>query len=249
MLKFYTKIRLFIRLKTKLFILITTFIFIGIISIDAKTIKFSGFEWSAKSGYEFPGKNFWREDNAFVDKNGYLHLKIQKIGNDWTTAEVVSNEQFGYGKITFEIVSNIANLDKNVVFGLFNYPKKNNAVNGAGEIDIEFAKWGKENANIGNYTVCSDNNANFKLNTKFPVSTKNDDSSHSITRTVDNVFFQSFQDFTESNLLSSWNFKHENISKIKMPIRINLWLFNGQPPSNLTDTEIIVKSVKFEKMS
>jgi hypothetical protein len=229
------------RKKLNYFLVIAT-VFCIFSSATAQTFEFSGFKWKTKNGYNFPGKNYWRNDNVRVDEKGFLHLKIRKVDNVWTTAEVISIKEFGYGTVSFEVIGSLQNLDKNVVLGLFQYPAK---TDGAGEIDIEFAKWGNEKGNVGNFTAVSDKDSNFSLTDNFDFFSDQNLTLHSFERTSKSVFFRSFQTPDSATPFHKWKFENENISKIPLPIHINFWLFRGQPPSNLQDAEIIIKSVKF----
>ncbi len=229
------------------FVIGCAMVFCAINSVTAQTLDFAGFKWKTKNGYDFPGKNYWRDDNVSVDEKGFLHLKIRKVGDVWTTAEVFSIEEFSYGTVSFEVIGSLQNLDKNIVLGLFQYPTSKSKADGAGEIDIEFAKWGNEKGKAGNFTVVSDKNNNFSLTTKFEFFSDYDITLHTFERTSKSVFFKSFQTADSIEPFYKWQFENENVSKIALPIHINFWLFRGQPPSNLQDAEIIIKSVKFIK--
>jgi hypothetical protein len=229
------------------YILVIAMVFCIFTLAKAQTLDFAGFKWKTKNGYDFPGKNYWRDDNVSVDEKGFLHLKIRKIDDVWTTAEVFSVEEFSYGTVSFEVIGSLQNLDKNVVLGLFQYPTSKSKADGAGEIDIEFAKWGNEKGKIGNFTAVSDKNNNFSLTDKFDFSSDQNLTLHTFERTSKSVFFQSFQAADSLTPFHKWKFENENISKIPLPIHINFWLFRAQPPSNLQDAEIIIKSVKFIK--
>jgi len=123
-------------------------------SSPAKTLRFAGYDWVAKSAtHEGPGPNNWNENNVWVDQGGYLHLKLTKQGDRWYCAEVLTKDRLGFGRYQFWVVGRLDRLDPNVVLGLFNYPTPDVGPDGTNEIDIEFAQWGKPEAPIGNYTV------------------------------------------------------------------------------------------------
>jgi len=120
-------------------------------SLPAKTIIFSGYEWTVKSGtHQGPGPNDWDERNVWVDQSGYLHLKLTKHGDRWYCAEVLTKDRLGFGRYQFWVVGRLDRLDPTVVFGLFNYPMSDVGPDGTNEIDIEFAQWGKPKALMGN---------------------------------------------------------------------------------------------------
>jgi beta-glucanase (GH16 family) len=218
-------------------------------AIYGKTIEFSGLTWKIRNdGQGSPAANFWRRDNVWLDENGRLHLKIRKFGDVWTCAELQTVEKFLYGNFQFEIIGRIDEFDKNIVFGLFKYPNEINR-DGFDEIDIEFSKWGKDENNNGNFTVYNDAKAYTEKTHNFKFSLQGTHTTHAFTRTPESIYFQSFHGHNLSNKIYEWNYSGNNISKTPMPIYLNLWLFRGMPPSDLQESEIIIKSVKFEKLS
>jgi|SRR6185369_2238688 len=70
-------------------------------SQDADSILFSGYTWYIKNSESLigPSPNYWQTRNAWVDQNGYLHLKItqDKKENRWFCAEVYSKDLFSFG--------------------------------------------------------------------------------------------------------------------------------------------------------
>jgi hypothetical protein len=220
---------------------------------EAKALYFSGFEWTVReTGKGAPGNNFWHEDNVWVDENGFLHLVMRQRDGVWTCAEIKTKERFQFGKFTFEIIGRIDRLDKNVVLGLFNYPQEFGR-DGSDEVDIEFAKWGKDGNNNGNYTVWANQKGVAERTHNFPFALTNDNSTHTYTRTPQNVSFQSFYGHNTKDLIYEWNFAPANpekhISPVPMPLYLNLWLFRGNPPSDGERVEIIVRRIEFSKMS
>src|SRR6516225_6734790 len=148
-------------------------------SSPAKTIRFAGYDWVAKSAtHEGPGPNNWNENNVWVDQGGYLHLKLTKQGDRWYCAEVSTEDRLGFGRYQFWVVGRVDRLDPNVVLGLFNYPTPDVGPDGTHEIDIEFAKWGKPQAPIGNYTVWPAKKGLNNAHYTFPMQLNNDKTTH-----------------------------------------------------------------------
>jgi hypothetical protein len=217
--------------------------------MEANEILFSGLKWKIRNdGQGSPAENFWRQDNVWLDEKGWLHLKIRKVGDVWTCAELQTVDKFLYGKFEFEIIGRIDEFDKNIVFGLFKYPQEENR-DGFDEIDIEFSKWGKDENNNGNFTVYNNTKAHTEKTHNFKFSLQGTHTTHTFTRTQESVYFQSFHGHKRQNKIYEWNYFSNNISKTPMPIYLNFWLFKGQPPSDLQEYEIIIKNVKFEKLS
>ena len=73
--------------------------------LEAKTIFFSGYNWTVKNspGKVGPGPNYFSDsaNNVWVDTQGRLHLKITKRNGRWYCAEVISEVSFGYGEHLF----------------------------------------------------------------------------------------------------------------------------------------------------
>jgi len=90
--------------------------------------------------------------NETVDANGYLHLKIAKVGQTWHDAELWTQNNFGFGTFNivvqadpsvFSYVGNTTSWNKDTVFSPFLYgPLNGIGKEGANEIDFaEFATW------------------------------------------------------------------------------------------------------------
>lgn len=217
-------------------------------------LRFSNYTWYIKSGAFTPGPNIWNSKNAFVDSIGRLHLMItyNQMNQKWECAEIWTTESLGFGTYEWYVEAAVDVLDKNIVFGLFNYPDSSNMLDGTNEIDIEYAKWGIEKNKIGNYTVWP----SFLI----PGFT-NQSSSFNITlsqnKTVqqfrwypNKIIFQSFKNWNKDKkyLVFKKNYRPKNamlyIPQSPLRIHINLWLFKGLPPSNNQPVEIIIQSFK-----
>lgn len=215
--------------------------------INGKTIEFSGFTFEVREGFGAPANNFWREENVWVDELGRLHLKVRKVGNTWTCAELKTTEKFLYGKFSFEIIGRLDKLDKNLVFGIFQYPTEKNR-DGFDEIDIEFTKWGEENNGYGNYTVYSRHQSFVEKNHNFNFNLFGTHTTQIFIRKPESVLFQSFHGHTQKNKIQEKLFSGDYLSPKPMPIYLNFWLFRSMPPKVEENLEIIVKSFKFEKI-
>ncbi|HEY0612125.1 MAG TPA: glycoside hydrolase family 16 protein [Chitinophaga sp.] len=104
-----------------------------------RTISFSGINWTVRdqAGTSGPHDNYWSgsTSNVWVDAAGHLHLKIRKDAatGRWYCSEVTSQQTFGYGSYVWKIEAALDLLDKNIVFGLFNYKSGDD---GHHEVDI-----------------------------------------------------------------------------------------------------------------
>jgi len=221
------------------------------------TISFSGYKWYVKDVTgEGPGPNNWNPKNVWVDSTGKLHLMISynSLTQKWECSEVWSTTSLGFGKYEWFIDGKIDLLDKNVVFGLFNYPTASIGPDGTNEIDIEYAKWGVDGSNIGNFSVWP---AKFINNyqdwsASFPVALNGTYTTQRFTWTSGSVSFQSLNGWVtdNSNPISSKIFtpshtKANNyIPQKAEPVHMNLWLFRGNAPSNNAPVEVIISKFK-----
>ncbi|HEY3390967.1 MAG TPA: hypothetical protein VGK38_15415 [Prolixibacteraceae bacterium] len=217
-----------------------------------RVISFSGYHWVVKSsvntitGTMGPGNNYFSDSkkNVWVDKNGWLHLKITLRKNKWYCAEVTLTKPLGYKKYAFSILSQINQYHPNVVGGLFTYL---DGTDNAEEIDIEFSKWGNEKKVNTQYSVqpseINENTQNFDLN--------GNASTHVFNWQPGSVDFVSYLGNdsslpTDSALIiKKWKYSGKDVPvNLNGKVHINLWIFRGvkiDPADNL-ETEMIVKS-------
>lgn len=211
-------------------------------------INFSGYTWWVKNGTGGPGPNLWSDSDSsvWVDKSGFLHLKIRKTGNNWYCSEVNLNASLGYGSYKFIIESDLADFNKNIVAGLFLYEDDSK------EIDIEFARWGNTLTVPGWYTVqpppyTAGNQHSFDIDTGTLLST------HSFDWLPDKTYFKSIKGVEEvvppnNNLLAEWTYTGNPQPTVGNELlHINFWLFHGNPPSDKAEAEIIIRSFNFRR--
>jgi len=219
-------------------------------------LSFSNYTWNVKSGSATPGPNSWNPNNAYVDSNGRLHLRItfDSITKKWDCAEVWTTDTLGFGTYEWYLEGPIDQLDKNIVLGLFNYPASPKVPDATNEIDIEFAKWGIETNKAGNFTVWPATLLNGFTNQTYPfkVSHIYPKTSHRFIWSASSVIFQSYKGWNMEidSLIARRSFKSKNpklfIPHTAEPVHLNLWLFKGMPPSNNKPVEIIID--KFQKI-
>jgi len=75
-------------------------------------------------------------------------------------------------------------------------------------------------------------------------------STHRINWASESINFLSFNNNREiepyGSTINSWSYVGPNIpNRAKETIRINLWMFNSQPPSNEDEVEIVITDFKF----
>jgi hypothetical protein len=219
---------------------------------EAKTIRFSGYDWTVKSGVTLgPGPNNWDENNVWVDDRGDLHLLLTTRDGQWYCSEVSLNDRLGFGRYQIFVIGRIDTLDPNVVLGLFNYPTPDVGPDGTNEIDIEFAKWSDPKAPIGNYTVWPTTTTKGPVSKRFPVHLTGTYTTHRFFWNSTSVFFQSLHGHYDDNTgqFGQWKYQPTNplsyIPQNPMHIHLNLWLRHGQPPVNSQSVEVVVRSFTF----
>jgi hypothetical protein len=217
-----------------------------------QTVKFGGYEWRVKSGERLgPGPNAWEPANVWVDSKGWLHLKIAQKDGKWTCAEVGMTKRLGFGTYEFQIEGWVDRLDRNVVLGLFNYPTRDVGGDSTHEIDIEFARWGLENAPIGNYTVWPAKKEAKQTSETFRFTLTDALTTHRFHWKSESLLFESLRGRGEkrNDLFHRWRFEPEDfaqrISQQPMPILLNLWLFRGSAPTDGKEVEIVVRRFRF----
>jgi len=218
----------------------------------AKTIYFARYDWTVKSGNNIgPGPNSWDEDNVWIDENGFLHLILSKRDGQWYCAQVSMLHRLGFGRYQFWVTGRIDQLDSNVVFGLFNYPPPDVGPDGTHEIDIEFARWGKPSASIGNYTVWPVKKGLNSAHHFFSVELSGDNTTQRFIWGPTSVSFQSLVGHVDDDTGEFAVWRHQPVDAANfggdnpMPVEMNLWLFKGQPPQNGQEVELIVRSFNF----
>lgn len=223
----------------------------GSLSLEGGTVQFAGYDWTVKSGTGGPGPNIWDERNVWVDDQGWLHLKIARRDDRWSCAEVVMQQRLGFGAYDFEIGGRLDLLDDYVVLGLFNYPPSDVGPDGTHEIDIEFARWGQSGNPAGNYVVWPAQAGLRQQSETFAFTQRQELTRHRFLWSRTRVVFGSWggQTTQPSEQLGSWTFSPsapaESISTQAMPVHMNLWLFQGRPPKNGQEVEIVIRAFRF----
>ena len=105
-----------------------------------KTLRFSGYEWEVRQARNNPGgsRNDYDASNGWVDGNGFLHLRIARQGDRWTSADVELSRSLGYGSYRF-VVHDVSRLEPSAVLAFFT----SDITGASGEMDIEISRWGE----------------------------------------------------------------------------------------------------------
>lgn len=218
----------------------------------ATTLHFSGYDWTVKSGNDLgPGPCDWSDSNAWVDASGALHLKISNVDGAWYCAEIESVQRLGFGEYQFWVEGAIDTLDQNVVLGLFDYPTPDVGADGTNEIDIEIARWGHPEWPNLNYTVWpaqaglapGSKTYSFSLNGTF--------TTQRFTWRRGSILFRSLNGHRNDNQfpIAKWSYAPakaaKHIPQKPLPVHLNLWLFEGHPPTDGQEVEIVIRSFTY----
>lgn len=110
--------------------------------VVSKIIHFSGYDWNVRSAASDRGgePNAYDPENAWVDQNGYLHLRMQYRDGQWSCAEVSMTRSLGYGSYMF-VVQDTGHLSPSAVLGLYTMDDlRTDDVRS--ELDVELSRWG-----------------------------------------------------------------------------------------------------------
>ena len=224
-----------------------------------RVITFSGYRWLVKSssdtesGTVGPGNNYFSDSkkNAWIDKKGWLHLKITTRRGKRYCAEVTLDQPLGYKKYIFQVASKVDQFHPNVVGGIFTYLS---GTDGAEEIDLEFSRWGNGS---------SLNNAQYVLQPfdslgnihPFRLNQKGDATTHLFDWKPGRIDFISYHGHSSSTpsdssmMINEWQyFGHDVPVDPNGRIHINLWIFHRDRinRSERVNGELIIK--RFEAL-
>jgi hypothetical protein len=220
-----------------------------------RRIQFSGYNWLLKS-YPVPagpGPNYWSEstNNAWVDGQGRLHLRITYQGGQWQCPELISERSFGYGHYVWELDSP-PDLDPNAVLGLFTW--NNDCAFTHREIDVELSRWGNAaDPNNSQFVVQPWDAPNHRL--RYPLPNGQVPAVHRFLWESNQVSFLSLRGGysgppNSDDILQSWVFTNSGaVPQPEAGVRMNLWLRDGLPPADGQEIEVICKRFAFASLS
>lgn len=216
-----------------------------------RRFDFSDYNWSVKSSIDVvgPGPNYFSDstNNVWLDALGQLHLRITNRSNNWQCAEVVTRRTFGYGQYRFSIGSPVGTLNRRVILGLFTW--SDDDAYDHREIDVEFSRWNNASDTNAAQFVVQPFDVNGHL-IRFPVPADVTNSTSSFIWQSNRVDFQSVSgDFASlpeaTNILKEWSYQLTVPPTGDENIRINLWLYQGNPPSDNQEAEVIIRKFEF----
>lgn len=114
----------------------------------------AGATWQVKeSASAGPGPNRWHRSSVELGSQGSLKLRVKKnAAGQWECAEIQRVGATGYGTFTFRTTSSVVPANQRSVLGLFSY-QHDTPAEGHEEIDIEYARWGRQGLGPGSLSV------------------------------------------------------------------------------------------------
>lgn len=93
----------------------------------AKQLQFSGYDWDVRRrGSDRGGANEYSAENASVDADGALRLKLVQRAQRWTSAEVSLTRPLGYGTYVF-VIRDMSTVDPAAALELFTFDEAGRA--------------------------------------------------------------------------------------------------------------------------
>jgi hypothetical protein len=121
--------------------------------IVSKVIHFSGYDWAVRTAASDRGgrSNIYDPANAWTDKNGFLHLRMEEHDGVWSCAEVNLTRSLGYGSYIF-VVQDASHLAPSDVLALYTVDDFRTD-NVRSELDVELSRWGLAESKNAQYVV------------------------------------------------------------------------------------------------
>jgi hypothetical protein len=116
----------------------------------AKKLRFGGYEWEVRQtpGRPAESQTVYDPANAWVDENGFLHLRIARSSGGWTSADLGLTRSLGYGSYYF-VVRDISALDPSAVLSI----STRDDSGPYREMNIQISRWGQTAGKNAQYVV------------------------------------------------------------------------------------------------
>ncbi len=231
---------------------LTIFLF-STISLFAQTITWKGHPWRLTHG-GMAGVAKGDPANVQVDTNGYLHLAIVQHDGKWTSSELFTTDNLGFGTYQWVVQGDVYKMDPSTVLGLFTYgPVKHIGMDAENEIDIEFSQWNKTckgcDADFTVYPSTGNHKPkgaaswedNFFVSGETLTTARMEWHSGEIIFTIMN----GMQPLgTTANVIKTESYKSDttNIPQVPVPVGINLWCFQATPSK---DQSVVIQDFQF----
>ena len=204
--------------------------------LPRRSIRFAGRRWWVKRASEpvGPGQNRFGDttESVEVHADGSLSLRVRRTGDRWMCAEIIGEEVTGDGTYEWTILSDLNDLERNVVCGMFTWSAETTHFHR--ELDIEVSAWGRENGVGGQFVVQ-------------PAEHKGHRQAFGVPRLAS---WQCSLDWASSSVtfragaVPPWTFDGDGVPPPgSAHPRINLWLYGGVAPH--VDRPVVVRFADF----
>ena len=118
-----------------------------------KRLRFSNYDWDVRQvGSDRNGSpHTYAPENASVDAQGFLHLRISRSPDGWSCSEVALPRSLGYGTYAFT-VADVSKLDPATVLSIFTWDAKGTDQDRR-EVDLVISQWGNPKGSNAQYIV------------------------------------------------------------------------------------------------
>jgi len=210
-----------------------------VVHAEARFVQFAGRDWVVRPDgrNESPGGNNWSDDqrSVWVDEQGALHLKVRRVGGRWTAAEVHTELADGPVHLEIDVATPMADLDPQVVAGLFVYKDDEH------EVDIELSQWGGGNGFNAQYAVAPYGPGDRH---RFVIPAHQTDVHHVLDWRLDRVALESRG---PDRAYAEWRWSGDKLAdRSGYRLHLNLWLYEAKPPVNRREVEFVVRSLRIE---
>lgn len=199
-------------------------------SLKTTSFNWSGMDWTIKkASHANPGPNDWSENNVYIDKSGFLHLKVVPTEQGCSSSEIISTKKYGAGAYSVVLKTAPVEWPSNLVFGFFNYPQKYGLLN---------------------YTVWPTDPALTRIthNSILPLFKE---ATFSFVRAVSEEG-QAKVNYASNvnNVVYTWSLQgNDKVSSADMPLILNLWCYKGSNKDLKLPFEIVIKSVHYTPLN
>jgi hypothetical protein len=223
----------------------------GAASAATRTIWFSGLRWDVRDEPRpaGPGPNRFSDSRrtVWLDDRRRLHLRIERRHGHWYCAELTTEHALGYGTYRFHVTGRLADLDPNVVLGLFTWDDHGGEHHR--EIDVELSRWGDPSGANAQFVVQpyrTPENIH-----RFDIAGPRAGTTQAFDWTAERVEFWSLWGhvdpaMTSEGLIDHWvNAGSDVPTPSDAHVHVNLWLMDGLAPTDGRSAHIVLSGFSF----
>ena len=210
----------------------------------SKVVRFSGYDWTVRAATSDKGgqPNFYDPSNAWTDKDGYLHLRMEQRNGVWTCAEVNLTRSLGYGSYSF-VVQDIGHFGPSSALGL-NLIDDLQTDSTQHELEIDLSRWGIADSKNAQYVVqpfyVPENLSRFMAPSGVLT--------HMVRWEPGRAFFKTFRGSTtgpDAAIVSQHTFTSDVPPAAKETVHIGLYSYRRAKDSPQQPIEVVIEKFEF----